>query len=135
MDKLLAFVVEDEASVAEMFAEALRRLGFEVEVLRSGKAAQQRLAQAVPTVVILDLHLPFVSGDALLDQIRADSRLEQTRVIVTTGDPQRAAALKTQADLVLVKPVSFNQLSALAARLATGTGPLSVDVDTGPLGS
>ncbi len=135
MDKLLAFVVEDEASVADMFAEALRRLGFEVEVLRSGKAAQERLAQAVPTVVILDLHLPFVSGDALLDQIRADPRLEQTRVIVTTGDPQRAAALKTQADLVLVKPVSFNQLSALAARLATGTGPLSVDVDTGPLGS
>jgi CheY-like chemotaxis protein len=135
MDNRLAFVVEDEASVAELFAESLRRLGFEVEVLRTGKAAQQRLEQAVPAVVTLDLNLPYVSGAALLDQIRADPRLEQTRVIVTTGDPQRAAALKTQADLVLVKPVSFNQLSALAARLSAGTGPLSVDVDTGPLGS
>ncbi len=124
MDNKLAFVVEDEGSAAEMFGEALRRLGFEVEVLRTGRAAQQRLAQAVPALVTLDLNLPFVSGDVLLEQIRTDPRLHDTRVIVTTGDPQRAAALKTAADLVLVKPVSFNQLSELVARLSTGTGPL-----------
>jgi DNA-binding response OmpR family regulator len=66
MNNRLAFVVEDDASVAEAYAEVLRQSGFEVEVLRSGKTAQERLAEAVPSVVVLDLNLPVVSGDTLL---------------------------------------------------------------------
>jgi chemosensory pili system protein ChpA (sensor histidine kinase/response regulator) len=124
MDHPLAFVVEDDATVAEAYAEVLRQGGFEVEVLRSGKAAQQRLAQAVPLVVVLDLNLPGVSGDVLLAGIRADPRLAETRVIVSTGEPQRARALDVQPDLVLQKPVSVSQLSALANRLRSGTGQL-----------
>ena len=125
MHNRLAFVVEDDASVAEAYAEVLRQSGFEVEVLRSGKTAQERLAEAVPSVVVLDLNLPVVSGDTLLAGIRADARLAETRVIVSTGEPQRAKALQAQPDLVLVKPVSMALLGAFANRLRFGTGKLS----------
>ena len=125
MNNRLAFVVEDDASVAEAFAEVLRQSGFVVEVLRSGKAARERLAQAVPIMVVLDLNLPVVSGDILLAEIRADPRLADTRVIVATGEPHRARALEVQPDLLLVKPVSVSQISAFANRLLFGTGTLS----------
>ncbi len=125
MHNRLAFVVEDDANVAEAFAEALRHGGFEVEVFASGKTAQQRLREAVPAVVVLDLNLPVVSGDALLAQIRADTRLADTRVIIATGEPQRAKALASQPDLILVKPVSVAQLGELANRLLLGTGELN----------
>jgi CheY-like chemotaxis protein len=125
MNNRLAFVVEDDVTVAEAYAEVLRHSDFEVEVIHSGRAAQQRLAEAVPAVVVLDLNLPFVTGDVLLAGIRADPRLADTRVIVSTGEPQRAKALADQPDLVLLKPVSVSQLSAFANRLRFGTGQLA----------
>ena len=48
---------------------------------------------------------------------RADGRLSATRVLITTADPSTAQVLEDQADLVLIKPVSFTQLRDLAARL------------------
>jgi DNA-binding response OmpR family regulator len=127
MEPRTALIVEDDAGVAEIYAEALRSAGFATEVFLSGRMAQERLAQVVPAVVVLDLRLPQVSGEALLASIRADPRLAHTRVIVTTGEARRAEALQGQADLVLVKPVSYDQLVDLATRLKTATGPLGKD--------
>jgi DNA-binding response OmpR family regulator len=124
MDPRIALVIEDDAGVADIYAEALRRAGFLTEVILSGRVAQERLTQVAPAVVLLDLRLPQVSGETLLAAIRADRRLAQTRVIVTTGEAHRAEALQAQADLVLVKPVSYDQLMELALRLKTATGPL-----------
>lgn len=125
MNNPLALVVEDDANVSEAYAEVLRQTGFAVEVLRSGQAARQRLAEVVPTMVVLDLNLPLVTGDILLAEIRSDPRLADTRVIVSTGEPQRARALPIQPDLVLLKPVSVSQLSTFANRLRFGTGKLN----------
>jgi DNA-binding response OmpR family regulator len=124
METRTALIVEDDAGVAEIYAEALRRAGFNTEVILSGRLAQERLRQIVPAVVLLDLRLPHVTGETLLADIRADRRLAHTRVIVTTGEARRAEALQGQADLVLVKPVSYDQLADLATRLKTATGPL-----------
>jgi CheY-like chemotaxis protein len=67
--------------------------------------------------VVLDLHLPHLSGRDILDEIRHDERLTSTRVIVATADPRMAEILDEQADLVLIKPISFGQLRDLSARL------------------
>jgi CheY-like chemotaxis protein len=67
--------------------------------------------------VVLDLHLPGVSGRKLLDVIRADGRLTKTRVILATADYRTAEELRDSADLVLLKPISFKQLRDLSARL------------------
>jgi len=115
--KPLAFIIEDEQEQAEIFSRALQMAEFETEVIRNGNAALERLAAAVPTLVVLDLHLPYVSGADILQSIRADARLADTRVILATADPQMAEMLQEKSDLVLIKPVSFYQLRDLAARL------------------
>jgi two-component system cell cycle response regulator DivK len=115
--KPLALVIEDDQNISTIFAEALRAAEFEVEIIQDGRKALKRLADIVPALLVLDLHLPHVSGKQILEQIRADSRLAGVRVMVATADPLLADTLREEADLVLVKPISFSQMRDLATRL------------------
>lgn len=117
MQKPVALIVEDHEDHTIIFKSALEMAGFETEVVMDGESAQKRLSETVPDVVILDLHIPKVSGETILHQMRADERFAETRVVVTTADQARAELLGTEADLLLVKPVSFAQLRALAETL------------------
>lgn len=114
--KPLALVIEDNEDQNLVFTTALRQAGYQVDSFFNGETAQQRLTEAVPEMVILDLHMPDVDGNVILGQIRADKRLLHTRVILATADAAFADSLHPQADLVLLKPISFSQLSQLASR-------------------
>ncbi len=113
----LALIIEDDEDLSEIFGQALSAAGYEIEIIRDGAIARDRLNQVVPVVVVLDMHLPHVPGNILYDQIRTDSRLENTRVVVATADPQMGESLRGTADLVLIKPVIFSQLRDLTSRL------------------
>jgi DNA-binding response OmpR family regulator len=115
VDNLLALIVEDDEDAAFIFAQALQDAGFECEVVRTGDEALTRLAGPAPSVVVLDLELPRVSGEDILYQLRADVRLDETCVIVATAYPDLARKLEEEADLVLLKPVGYSQLRDLAA--------------------
>jgi DNA-binding response OmpR family regulator len=117
MNNLQALIIEDDPKLANIFAQALRIVGFETESIQDGQAAINRLLAATPAVVVLDLHLPLVSGKEILSQIRGDERLKATRVILVTADPLMAETLRADVDLVLIKPIGFNQLRDLAKRL------------------
>jgi len=120
----LALIIEDDPPHANLFSEALQKAGFEIEVIRDGQAALLRLAEITPSLVVLDLHLPHVSGADILDYIRKDERLMKTRVLLASADPQMASMLRDKADLVLIKPISYFQLKELAMRLRGTTRPL-----------
>jgi len=117
MNKKFALIIEDEPDLATIFSEALKAADFETEIIKDGKLAAQRLADVMPDVVVLDLHLPHVSGRELLRQIREDERLAKTRVLIATADASMAEMLQNEADLVLLKPISFVQLRIMAERL------------------
>ena len=112
-----ALIIEDDENLATIFAEALNTIDFKTEIIRDGYLAMIRLEATVPDVVILDLHLPNVSGKEILHHIQTDLRLRATRVMVVTADAALADSLEDEADLALLKPVSFHQLRDLAARL------------------
>lgn len=119
MNNQLAMIIEDNEDLAIIFAEALRAAGFETQIVQDGSTAMDELERSVPAIVILDLHLPQVSGEHVLKRIRDDRRFDRTRVIIATADPRMADMLKDEADLVLLKPISFGQLRDLAARLSS----------------
>ena len=121
MSDLFALVVEDETDLAIIFSKALQEAGFETQIVRAGDTALMWLSSTTPQVVVLDLHLPRVSGEEVLEQIRADERLTTTKVIIATADPRMAETLQDSADLVLLKPIGFSQLRDLAARLGFET--------------
>lgn len=123
--KYLALVVEDDPDLSTIFASALESAGFQVEVINDGGKALARLVEdPIPHLMILDLHLPHLSGANTLRQIHSDRRLIETRVVICTADAAMANELGTQADLVLLKPVMYSQMRDLAIRLVPGVlGP------------
>lgn len=121
--KPAALVVEDNQDLNEIFTSALERAGYAVKSVYDGAAAQQVLTEMIPALVTLDLHMPGISGEAVMDFIRADARLKDVRVIVATADASFADSLKFKPELVLLKPISFSQLSMLASRFAPKPTP------------
>jgi chemosensory pili system protein ChpA (sensor histidine kinase/response regulator) len=115
MPKPLALIIEDDLQLNKIFALTLR-VDFQTESYMDGTEALNRLSEIVPQLVILDINLPGTSGTEILAHIRADARLEKTRVIVASANERLAEDLYDKADLVLLKPVSPKQLAQLAAR-------------------
>lgn len=122
MNKPLAYIVEDDARLSDIFSEAVGMVGYEIEVIADGRQAITRLAETEPALVVLDLHLPQVMGHEVLAYIRQQERLQRTRVMLATADAGLAATLEKQSDLVLLKPISISQLRTLALRLRPETG-------------
>ncbi len=116
-EKPLALVVEDDVAQADIFRRAVELANYRAVVCETGTAAREFLAENAPRLVVLDLHVPGVSGSELLKLIRSHPHLRGTQVILATADPRMAEMLDEQSDLVLLKPVSFTQLRSLAERL------------------
>jgi CheY-like chemotaxis protein len=118
----LALIVEDDEDLASIFAEALRGVGFDVELVADGRAAEERLKTGVPPfLILLDMHLPHISGaDLLTNVIKKDERFEKSVVIITTADARMGEAYTEQVDFVMIKPISFVQLRDLTNRLKPG---------------
>lgn len=116
-----AIVIEDDPELSVIFSKAMETSGYETESIRDGLLAQSRLKEVVPDVVILDLHLPHVQGEDLLNQIRADDRLSKTQVVVATADSRLASQMRAEADLVLLKPISFRELREIVNQIQLRT--------------
>ena len=123
MAKPLALVIEDNQDQAFVFQSAMEGAGFETEIVMDGADAQKRLREIVPNIIILDLHLPSISGKALLNQIRADKRMVHTTVFLATADAALANQLRTDTNVVLLKPISFAHLTTLAKRYSPPKSP------------
>lgn len=117
--KPFALIVEDDPQLVTIFETAFQIGGFETDTAVDGRIAQTKLQTLVPDVILLDVHLPYVSGDDLLLSIRADTRFDQTQVILSTADSRVASQLRETASMVLLKPVSFKELVELAKSLQT----------------
>ena len=118
MNQPTGLIVEDDNDLVAIFSKALQTAGYATEVCQTGIDAIETLGRLTPHLVVLDLHLPGVSGVEVLQYIRGDERLAQTHVVISTADPQLAETLRDVIDIVLIKPVSYRQLADLAARFA-----------------
>lgn len=105
-------VVDDNDALRENLAEALEIEGYPVVVASDGTVALERLAEEPPpSVVLLDLMLPGMSGGDLLSRIRAEPRLGHVKVVITSG-ASNALNLAVGADGILMKPFGVKELLA-----------------------
>jgi DNA-binding response OmpR family regulator len=118
MNPFSVILVEDDFELGRLFQEVLEMGGLKVEWIRDGRLALQRLAEVAPELLVLDLHLPEVSGMDILQFIRQDERFAHMRIAVVTADGLRAQMIEDQVDLVMLKPVGMNQLLDLVKRLS-----------------
>lgn len=116
-NKPFALIVEDDPQLVSIFETAFQIGGFETTTAVDGRIAQEKLQTLVPDVILLDVHLPHISGEDLLRIIRGDARFHHTKVILSTADSRIASQLREEATIVLLKPVSFKELVELAKSL------------------
>ena len=114
MARPLALIIEDEEMLATIFEKALNMADFNTEVVRDGAEAITRLKEIIPDLITLDLHLPKVSGQEILESIRADTRLDNTRIVIATADTRMGEFLSDKVDMMLIKPIRFSHLRELA---------------------
>lgn len=110
-------IVEDDERLANIFATTLKLDGFDTEIAPNGKIALIRLAVTNPAVIVLDLHLPYISGQEILRQIRVTEHLIKTPVVVVTADLAAAQDVRSSADLILTKPFKPSMLRKAVARV------------------
>lgn len=134
MEKPFALIIEDERDIAALFRHVMDLLGFQTEVVFHGQTAVERLAASQPDIVLLDLNLPGIAGSKILETIRKDKRLSHTKVVVITGHAHVVGGLSIQPDLVLLKPVSIEQLTNLISRISlSDQSPKAIPVQQKPL--
>jgi CheY-like chemotaxis protein len=92
--KSIVLVVEDEKESRDTLRELLEFEGYSVETAVNGQEALARLAAAGDQICImlLDLFMPVMDGWQVIDQLRADGRLDKTQVVIITSAPHRAPA-------------------------------------------
>ena len=118
-------VVEDEPDTAEMFAEMVRLIGYQVVKSLGGVRAIDVVAEQQPVVVLLDLMMPDLSGLEVLRSMRRDPRLAKIPVIIVSAKSLPSdikSGLEAGAAFYLTKPVSF---SDLRRAIQDAVGPLA----------
>lgn len=101
-------IVEDDESLIMMLEIALRPLKHEVIRCLNGADALPMMRADPPDLVILDLMMPSVPGDSVLNAIRADETLRDTPVVVLSAHPKgERIASGAGADVFLGKPVNI----------------------------
>jgi DNA-binding response OmpR family regulator len=106
-------LAEDDAMLGDGLRAGLRQLGFQVDWVRDGAAAERELASDVYAAGVLDLGLPMKDGLDVLQSVRA--RNIATPVLVLTARDaiaDRVRGLDLGADDYVVKPVDLNELAA-----------------------
>ena len=115
--KRQALIIEDDSDAAFIWRKAMLDNDLDATVISEGDKASLALRELVPDVILLDLHLPNVSGLDLLKQIRSTPALNATKVVLITADYRMADSVETDADMVLIKPVTYSQVRELIERL------------------
>ena len=83
----MILIVDDEILGGDSLREALEDEGYRVTIARNGLEAMQQLETAPPSLMILDLLMPGMHGNALYDEMQKSPRLAKIPVLVTTSDP------------------------------------------------
>lgn len=78
-------VVEDNQSLAGIYEFKLQHEGFEVSVANNGAAGLALARELKPNLILLDLRMPVMSGDEMLEKLRAEDWGSAIRVIILTN--------------------------------------------------
>ncbi len=119
-------LIEDEAEVAGLIAEILRRAGFDVLHASSGEDGLRRLAEDEFAVILSDLAMPGIGGRGVYQALQRDHPQLVPRLAFVTGDtmsPAARAFLDETGRPRLEKPIAPEDLRGLMRRMLAGGAP------------
>jgi len=119
-------VVDDEPSLVDAVATALRYEGFEVTEARTGREGLLAAQSGTPDLIILDVMLPDIDGFAISSRIRREGTTTPV-LFLTARDSlgDKAAGFAAGADDYLTKPFSLAELVMRVKAILRRSGGLT----------
>jgi DNA-binding response OmpR family regulator len=109
-------IVDDDQAIVELLISALREAGYQCCVAYDGESALFAIATARPALVILDLHLPGLTGLDVVAELRRYD-LDHVPIILMTADPAAVTqSLSMTFRAQLLKPFTITMLLGCVAR-------------------
>ncbi len=128
-------VVEDEESISQPFAEALRRAGFEALVTGTAAGALAMADEEAPDLVMLDLALPDGDGRDVCRELRRRSDVPIVMLTARGTEMDKIVGLELGADDYVVKPFSaaevISRIRAVLRRSAPRDGAPEEPIQVG----
>ena len=124
MPNSLIFVVEDEPDLREIMLYNLVREGYQALGFESGSEGLEAIRAKQPNLVILDLMLPDMDGLTVCQQVRAESAIKATPIIIVSAKEEESdvvIGLGIGADDYVPKPFSTRELIARVKALLRRT--------------
>ena len=113
VQKLRALIVDDEESILQLVAMALRYDGWEVETATTGADGLEKIRSFDPDVAVLDIMLPDLDGVQLLSRMRSEGSLVPVLFLTALDSvDDRVNGLTAGGDDYMVKPFSLEELIA-----------------------
>ena len=106
-----AVVVEDDTTTRQLLVDMLRAEGYAVQTDSSGLGVHALVRDAQPSVVLLDLGLPFRSGAVILPALKSDPATSDIPVVIVSGLTELLTpALRAMAAAIVEKPFDIDAL-------------------------
>jgi two-component system response regulator RegX3 len=127
----LILVVDDEESYRDALSVALEREGFRVALAADGQAALDQFEATRPSLVLLDVMLPRISGVDVCRELRSRSRVPIIMVTARSAEIDAVVGLEVGADDYVSKPFRLRELIArVRAALRRGSEGEPLDAAT-----
>lgn len=110
MDKLKVLVVDDEVSITDICRIYLEREGYEVFIANDGKEALEKIGKNNFDLLILDLMLPFYTGEEITKIVRQTSTIPIIMLTAKQSEENKIEGLNIGADDYITKPFSLKEL-------------------------
>lgn len=114
-------IIDDDEQVASYIRLSFSLAGYQVEWIKDGRIAVQKVREMIPDAVILDLKLPGINGFRICEQLRLEPQTRAIPIIVVSGswkDSQdRIRSIEVGADDFLTKPFDAQELIARIKRM------------------
>ena len=119
-----ALVIDDETALAEVLARMLRSEGYEVKVAGSGQEAQAMLSERDVDLILSDLRMPGMDGQAFFGWLQRERPHLAGRIVFVTGDTLGIEAVRFLARAgrpFIEKPFTRASVKSLLAELQETT--------------
>ena len=111
MDPQRVLVIEDEPAIVALLTQVLSEAGYVVAATDAAIGAMAMVRDLEPSVILLDLGLPYRSGASLLAELKTDARTAPIPVVVVSSMPDvLTAERRALATAVVQKPFDVQEL-------------------------
>lgn len=110
------FICDDDVAISDMLALVVESVGRAVCVENDSTQLYKRLQEVNPKLLIIDLWMPFLSGDEIIRQLRADSAFDDLYIVcISASIHGEQTAMNAGANRFIAKPFDISEILSVVS--------------------